>query len=143
MESGSNPVSLSIVVDAPVARVWDALTRPELVREYLFGTEMTADWRVGGAITYRGEWKGAAYEDKGVVKLFEPCRLLVTTHVSTPGHDHTISWELSATDRGTTLTVTQDNNPTPESAEHAGKNWDAVLAGLKRLLEVRTVGQCG
>jgi len=147
---GSNPVSLSIAIEAPVARVWDALTRPELVRQYLFGTEMTADWRVGGAITYRGEWKGAAYEDKGTVMIWEPQRLLVTSYYSPlsgledrPENYQTVSWKLSATDRGTTLTLTQDNNPTPESAEHAGKNWDAVLAGLKRLLEKRPVGQCG
>jgi len=139
---GSNPVSLSIAIEAPVARVWDALTRPELVRQYLFGTEMTADWRVGGAITYRGEWKGAAYEDKGTVIIWEPQRLMVTNHYSPPDQNHTVSWKLSASDRGTTLTLTQDNNPTPESAEHAGKNWDAVLAGLKRLLEKRPVGQC-
>ena len=140
---GSNPVSLSIAIEAPVARVWDALTRPELVRQYLFGTEMTADWRVGGAITYRGEWKGAAYEDKGTVMIWEPQRLLVTSHYSPPDHYHTVSWRLSATDRGTTLTLTQDDNPIPESAEHAGKNWDTVLTGLKRLLEKRPVGQCG
>ena len=146
---GSNPVSLSIAIEAPVARVWDALTRPELVRQYLFGTEMTADWRVGGAITYRGEWKGAAYEDKGTVMIWEPQRLLVTSYYSPlsgledqPENYQTVSWKLSATDRGTTLTLTQDNNPTPEAAEHAGKNWDTVLAGLKRLLEKRPVGQC-
>ena len=146
----SNPVSLCIMVDAPVGRVWDALTRPELVRQYLFGTEMTADWRVGEAITYRGQWQGASYKDKGSVKVFEPRRMLVTTHyhqqnVPKDEHEngHTVSWELSAMDRGTTLTLTQDNNPTPEAAEHAGENWDTVLAGLKRLLEKRPVGQCG
>ena len=147
---GSNPVSLSIAIEAPVARVWDALTRPELVRQYLFGTEMTADWRVGGAITYRGEWKGAAYEDKGTVMIWEPQRLLVTSYYSPlsgledrPENYQTVSWKLSATDRGTTLTLTQDNNPIAESAEHAGKKWDTVLTGLKRLLEKRPVGQCG
>lgn len=143
MLSGANPVCLCINVDASVGRVWDALTKPELVREYLFGTEMTADWRVGGAITYRGEWKGVAYEDTGTVLQFEPRKLLVTTHVSPPDQSHTVSWVLSATDRGTILTLTQDNNPTPESAQHAGKNWDMVLTALKRLLKVRAVGQCG
>ena len=147
---GSNPVSLSIAIEAPVARVWDALTRPELLRQYLFGTEMTADWWVGGAIMYRGEWKGTTYEDKGTVMIWEPQRLLVTSYYSPlsgledrPENYQTVSWRLSATDRGTTLTLTQDNNPTPEAAEYAGKNWDTVLAGLKRLLEKRPVGQCG
>ena len=146
----SNPVSLCIDIDAPVDRVWDALISPDMVRQYLFGTEMTADWRVGGAITYRGQWKSASYEDKGSVKVFEPQRLLVTTHYHPQNgpkdeqeNVHSVSWELSAMDRGTTLTLTQDNNPTPESAAHAANNWDAVLAGLKKLVETRAAGHCG
>ncbi len=49
-------------LDAPCPLVWDALTRPELIRRWLFcppGWTMTAcdeDVRAGGA--YRWEWSG-------------------------------------------------------------------------------------
>jgi len=132
----------SIRIQASAASVWQALTRPELVKQYLFGTEMTADWRIGGAITYRGQWEGKSYEDKGAVKIFQPERLLQTTYFSPlsgledkPENYSAVTYELSETDGGTTLTVTQDNNPTQESADHSAKNWGMVLEGLKKLLE--------
>jgi len=33
------------------------------------------------------------------------------------------------------LTVVQDNNATPEDADHSAQNWSTVLDGLKKLLE--------
>jgi uncharacterized protein YndB with AHSA1/START domain len=132
----------SIVVNASAARVWDALTRPELVKQYLFGTDMTAEWRVGGALTYRGQWEGRSYEDRGTVLAFEPTKLLKTTHFSPlsgledkPENYHTVVYELSETGGRTRLTVTQDNNPTRESAAHSEQNWGVVLEGLKKMLE--------
>jgi len=132
----------SIVVNAPAARVWQALTRPELVKQYLFGTEMTADWRVGGAITYRGQWEGKPYQDKGSVLAFEPEKRLRSTYFSSlsgledkPENYNTVTYELAEAKGRTTLTVTQDNNPSPESAEHSAKNWAMVLEGLKKLVE--------
>ena len=46
------------------------------------------------------------------------------------------------------LTVTQDNNATPEEASHSSQNWKMVLEGIKKLLEVektmkRTLGRSG
>ena len=34
----------TINIDAPTSKVWDALTKPELIKQYLFGTEVTTDW---------------------------------------------------------------------------------------------------
>ena len=30
----------TITINAPAARVWDALTQPELIKRYLFGTQV-------------------------------------------------------------------------------------------------------
>ena len=54
----------SIIVDAPRSKVWNALTDPAMVKQYLFGTTMTTTWKVGDPITYTGEWEGKSYEDK-------------------------------------------------------------------------------
>jgi uncharacterized protein YndB with AHSA1/START domain len=131
-----------VIIDAPAAKVWQALTRPEMVKQYLFGTDLTADWRVGGALTYRGQWQGKSYEDKGTVLAFEPERLLKTTFFSSlsgledkPENYNTVTYELSEKKGRTTLTLSQDNNPTRESAEHSAKNWALVFGGLKKLLE--------
>jgi uncharacterized protein YndB with AHSA1/START domain len=132
----------SVIINAPATRVWEALTRPELVREYLFGTELTADWRVGGSLTYKGQWQGKSYEDKGTVLAFVPGRLLKTTYFSSmsgledkPENYHTVTYELSEQGDKTKLAVTQENIRTRESAEHSAKNWGMVLEGLKKILE--------
>jgi uncharacterized protein YndB with AHSA1/START domain len=132
----------SITIDAPPSRVWQALTSPEMIKEYLFGTEVTSDWQVGSPITYRGEWEGKDYEDKGEVLEVEPEKLFVSTFWSSlsdqeddPENYQTVRYELTPAGAGTRLTVTQDNNQSPEEARHSEQNWKTVLEGMKRLLE--------
>jgi hypothetical protein len=46
-----------------------------------------------------------------------------------------VRYELSPEVDGTRLTVTQDNNSTPDEASHSSQNWKMVLEGIKKLLE--------
>jgi uncharacterized protein YndB with AHSA1/START domain len=129
-------------INAPASKVWDALTKPELIKQYLFGTEVTTDWQVGSPIRYKGEWEGKPYEDKGKIVQIEPRKLLVSTFWSslgglpdTPENYNTVRYELSPAGDATRLTITQDNNPTEEAASHSEQNWQMVLDGIKKLLE--------
>jgi uncharacterized protein YndB with AHSA1/START domain len=132
----------SIIIHADVSRVWEALTQPHLIQQYMFGTEVTTDWKVGSPITYKGTWEGRAYEDKGRVLQVEPGKLLVSTFWSSlsgvpdlPENYKTVRYELSAEGGGTRLTVMQDNNASQEEAEHSEQNWKMVLEGIKKLVE--------
>ena len=132
----------TIRVNAPTSKVWDALTKPNLIKQYLFGTEVTTDWQVGSPITYKGIWEGKAYEDKGRVLQLEPGKLLVSTFWSSlsglpdiPENYKTVRYELSTEGDGTRLTITQDNNGSQEEANHSEQNWKMVLDGMKKLLE--------
>jgi len=132
----------TITINAPTSRVWDALTKPQLIKQYLFGTEVTTDWRVGSPITYKGIWEGKAYADKGRVLQIEPGKLLVSTFWSSLSglpdiseNYKTVRYELSAEGEGTRLTITQDNNDSQEEANHSEQNWKMVLDGIKKLLE--------
>ena len=134
--------SATIIINAPTSKVWSALTRPDLIKQYLFGTEVTTDWRVGSPITYKGQWEGKTYEDKGRILQIEPGRLLVSTFWSSmsglpdiPENYQTVRYELAAEGKGTKLTIVQDNNATQEDANHSAQNWGMVLDGLKKLLE--------
>ena len=129
-------------IHAPASKVWDALTDPGLIKQYLFGTEVNTDWQVGSPITYRGEWEGKTYEDKGKILQIEPEKLLVSTFWSSlaglpdvPENYKTIQYELSPENGGTKLTITQDNNANQEEADHSAQNWNTVLDGMKKLLE--------
>ena len=129
-------------IHAPASQVWDAITKPELIKQYLFGTEVISDWKVGSPITYRGEWQGKPFEDKGKILTMEPGKSLVSTHWSplsgaadSPENYHTVAYTLSEKDGKTEVTITQDNNASEEEKSHSEQNWRQVLEGLKKLLE--------
>ena len=139
---GSHVARASIEINAKAVKVWKALTDPNLIKHYLFGTEAASDWKVGSAITYKGVWQGKAYEDKGTILEIVPNKLLKSTYWSgmsgledKPENYNTVTYELSETRGRTTVTVSQDNNPTRESADHSQGNWAIVLKGMKDLLE--------
>ena len=132
----------AITINAPTARVWDALTQPDLIKQYLFGTQVTTNWEVGSPIVYEGIWEGKAYKDKGTILQVEPGKLLVSTYWSAlsglpdiPENYQTVRYELAAEGGGTRLTIVQDNNASPEDAAYSAQNWSMVLDGLKKLLE--------
>ena len=132
----------TISINAPSSRVWEALTKPELIKKYLFGTTVTTDWQVGSPIIYEGQWEGKTYQDKGIVMQVVPGQLLVSTYWSSmagladvPENYKTVRYEMVSEGPGTRVTVTQDNNATPDEAGHSSQNWKMVLEGIKKLLE--------
>jgi len=60
--------SQSIVVYATPAKAWNVLTNPEIIKEYLYGTETVTDWKPGSEIIFQGEYQGQKYHDKGVIQ---------------------------------------------------------------------------
>lgn len=127
-------------VDASPEQVWRALTDPALVKEYFFGTTVSSEWQVGSAITYSGEWEGAAYEDKGTVLEIDEPRLLVTSFFSpmsgkedVPENYQRVSYRLEPSGEGTLVSVEQDNNQDAAAAEHSSSNWQMILDGLAKV----------
>ncbi|MGN8026035.1 SRPBCC domain-containing protein [Microbacterium sp. 22242] len=47
-----------IRIDAFADRVWQVLTDPQAVREFMFGTTVLTDWKPGSPIRWQGEWQG-------------------------------------------------------------------------------------
>jgi len=128
------------LVNAPLEKVWDALTKPELVKQYMFGTDMSVTaWEVGGSISYKGQWEGKAYEDKGKILAFEPQKLLKASYWSSMGgkEDKPENYEI------TTYSLSEENgqtklsiiHETPEKGNESTNNWQMVLDGLKKVVE--------
>jgi uncharacterized protein YndB with AHSA1/START domain len=132
----------AITIAADASTVWDALTNPALIKQYLFGTDAVSDWKVGNPVRFRGEWQGARYEDKGTVQRSEPGRVLAYTYWSSfsglsdrPENYATVTFELSRESGGTRLAVAQENVADEQAREHSQKNWGIVLDAMKKLLE--------
>jgi uncharacterized protein YndB with AHSA1/START domain len=52
----------TINIKASTQKVWDALTKPELVKLWQYGSELTTNWNVGSEIKFRTEWEGKVFE---------------------------------------------------------------------------------
>jgi uncharacterized protein YndB with AHSA1/START domain len=132
----------SISINAPTAKVWNALTNPDVIKQYMFGTTVISDWKEGSPIVWKGEWQGKTYEDKGVILKLKPERLIQYSHFSPlsgkpdlPENYHTVTIELMTKEAGTTVSLSQDNNETEQAREHSEQNWKMMLDSLKKLLE--------
>ena len=130
------------LVEASVNRVWTALTDPKDVKEYLFGTNLKTDWKVGSPVTFEGEYDGHEYKDKGEVKVYdEPSELAYTYWSSMSGKDDQpsnygmVTFKLTEEAGKTRVSVSQTGNDTEESRDHSEKNWKAALEGLKKVCE--------
>lgn len=132
----------STTIAAPIARVWEALTSPELIRQWFFGVDTETDWKKGSPIVHRGQYRGKPYEDRGEILEIAPPRLLVHSHWSpvsglpdAPEHYERVSWELSEREDGTELTIREPNLASEEARATSEQSWRLVLENLKKLLE--------
>ena len=129
-------------IKASADKVWNALTNPEMIKKYMFGTTVVSDWKEGSKIVWKGEWEGKSYEDKGKILQIEDQKKLQYSHYSplsglhdNPENYHIVTIDLARKDNETMVTLTQDNNPDEKTKDHSEKNWKMMLASLKKLLE--------
>lgn len=133
--------TVDVSISASPQQVWRALTEPEQIRAYFFGADVETSWRPGDPISWKGEYDGQAYEDKGEVLEVEPERRLVVTHYSPltgrpdePDNYHRVSWKLEDVGDHTEVAVEQ-TLVADEAAEQATENWTNVLRQLKEHVE--------
>jgi len=129
-------------IAAPADRVWDALTNPEKIRQYMMGATVASNWTPGSAITWKGEIKGRAFEDKGRIQRIEPKKLLEYTHYSPmsgepdiPEKYHLVTVTLTPDGDSTRVDLAQTNNATDDARKHSEDNWNQMLAGMKKIVE--------
>ena len=136
----------SVLINAPVANVWQALTDPTLIKQYYFGVNALGEWKEGNTINFKGEWQGRSIEGKGKVLQLQDQRLLKHSYWSNssgladlPENYHIVTYKLRAEDAHTRLVITEENLATKEMKEQSSKLWDMILSNLKKLLEPERV----
>jgi uncharacterized protein YndB with AHSA1/START domain len=138
--------TLTLEVSTPIkvtkAVLWEALTNPEQIKKYLFGTETKTDWKVGSPITFSGTWEEKPYVDKGTLLEIEKEKLIKYSYWSSfsgtedvPENYANVCYFISDYEGKTLFTVTQDGHKTEETREHSKQNWQSILNSLKELLE--------
>jgi uncharacterized protein YndB with AHSA1/START domain len=142
MDTSNLIAQASTTIAAPKAAVWEALTNPTLIKQYMFGADVVSAWQEGSPIIWRGELKGRRYEDKGTILKLVPQHTLQYSHYSPlsgmpdePQNYHTVTIEILGQDTLTHVSLSQDNNASAEERDHSAKNWATMLQGLKGLVE--------
>jgi uncharacterized protein YndB with AHSA1/START domain len=135
-------VTVSRKIKAPKEKIWQTITTPDYIRNFLFGTTVSTTWKEGSAITFEGNWQGKTYSDKGKIVTFEPEKTLKHTFWSSlsgkedkPENYVMVTYEINDNGDSCELIITQDGVKTEDEQKHLQDNWGKVADGIKRLAE--------
>ena len=134
-----------ITINAPVAKVWEALITPEITRQYMYGCDVISDWRIGSSVAWKGAADAVIYVIGDLV-AFEPNQLLSFTvfdphgkYENIPENYLTSTYQLSAVGGQTLVKVSQGDYAKVEDGEKRFQDsvsgWNATLEALKKILE--------
>lgn len=142
-------VKKTITLDAEVAKVWEALTKPNMIKKYMQGIEIVSDWKVGSPILWIETLKeGEMIQGKGSIEKIEARKLLQFTtldmnaqYSDVPSNYVQATYELTPKLGKTILSVTQGDYSRVEDGNkrfnEANENWNQTLSALKQFIENR------
>lgn len=129
-------------INAPVESVWNALTKPELVKQWQYGSDLITDWKVGSEIRFRNQWEDKVFEQWGKIIEVNPHTLIqYSLFFPRPGvedkpeHYFIMSYVLTEENQSVRLEIIkEDNRPEAIQEEPQGEE-NPILKGLKTLIE--------
>jgi uncharacterized protein YndB with AHSA1/START domain/DNA-binding transcriptional ArsR family regulator len=116
------------------AKLWDALTNPEMTRQYYYSSRVFTDLKVGGKFAYTGP-DGELNLDGEIIEIV-PEKKLVTTFKATwapEGEPTRVMFEIEPMGEACKLTMTHFDYEKSRAGVEMG--WPMIVAGLKTLLE--------
>jgi uncharacterized protein YndB with AHSA1/START domain len=127
-----------IYIEAPAAKVWEALTQGEHTRHF-WSRYVQSEWRVGSRVEFLRADKSKLSHDGEVLEIDPPRRLVMTFDVSAEGLGEPasrVTYELEELHGATKLRVIHDGFA-PDSAVLKGvsNGWPQILSSLKTYLE--------
>ena len=135
-------VEKSIGINAPASKVWEALTNPDLTKEWIkqfwpdFGI-LESDWNLGSPVLWKDS--NGKIDIQGKVIAVVPYKMLRFSFKADTPLQEEITYRLEEQDGHTLLTISQgDFGNTPEHEEcypGAVAGWDMNLPKIKELAE--------
>ena len=135
--------NISIIkLNASPEKVWDALTNPEKVKLWQFGSDLITTWEIGSNIEFVTEWKGQIFKQWGKVleikinecikySLFAPRPDLEDK----PENYFIMNYLLTPENGQTKLEIIQEDNRPNAVQEKPQGEENPVLQSLKNLVE--------
>lgn len=137
------PTNISTInIKASPEKVWETLTRPELVKLWQYGSDLTTDGKVGDDIRFKTAWEDKIFEQWGKLLEIKPNELLrYSLFAPRPGLEDKpenyfeMNYVLTGENDGTKLVILQiDNRPGAKQEEPQGEE-NPVLQLLKQTAE--------
>jgi uncharacterized protein YndB with AHSA1/START domain len=128
-----------IYIKTTPERLWDAITNPELRRQYSFGVGVESEWTNGSPYKAVHPAAGIAIAEGENLEVDPPRRLvqsftaLWSDDVKAEGTSR-VTWEIEPVGDSCRLTVVHDQLRDGAHGELYG-GWPMILSGLKTLLE--------
>ena len=140
------PAIAFITLDVPRTDTWTALTNTDVIEQYVLGSAVETEWKVGGRLVCRAE--GGTANEIGEILAFESEQLLEFSCLGSrlgshgePEEAHNVTVVLTSKGKQTRVSVIQDNNPNDEARALAEKHWARILGSLKEYVESDTANQ--
>lgn len=129
----------AIIIDAPATKVFEALTQPELVKQWQFGKTVQSNWQTGGPIKFIAETEGIVLEQWGTILDIRPNELLkynlftpATGIEEKPEHYNITSYILTNDNGKTQIELIQEDN---RPFGFAPATLKPILVALKKVVE--------
>ena len=142
-----NELKKSILLNAEPDAVWDMLTNPDKIEQYMFGSRINTDWQPGSKVDFYMPKAGQEIivVTGEVIRSDQP-RLLEhtlfpvgSTMEDIPENYLTVTYELLPVDGGTELTVSQRDFSSVAQGEKryqdSQNGWKLVLPKMKEIVE--------
>ncbi len=136
--AGPEEKVFEIYIRTTPERLWQAITDPQMRRQYSFGAQVASDWKPGSPYELATQSGGelAAGENLEVDpprRLVQSFNALWSDEVRSEGTSR-VTWEIEPVGDSCRLTVTHDELRKDAHGELYG-GWPMILSGLKTLLE--------
>ena len=129
-------------VESDLERIWEILTSPKYIKQYLYGTEAISDWKEGSSIRFKGVWEGTPYEEYGTIMSFQRPQVFKYTYFTAqyglpdrPENYSIIENKLTAENGVVTIHLTQSGFTSEDRLEHSIENWKQCLEIIKGIAE--------
>jgi uncharacterized protein YndB with AHSA1/START domain len=131
-----------ITINAPLQKVWDTITKPELVKLWQYGSDLFTTWEIGSDIKFRTTWEDNVFEQWGKVLVVKQNELVkYSLFAPRPGFEDkpenyfNMNYVLTNENGQTKLEIIQeDNRPNAVQEEPQGEE-NPILQSLKQIAE--------
>lgn len=132
----------TIKLNASPDKVWEALTIPEKVKLWQFGSDLITTWEVGSSIEFITEWEGQIFKQWGTILEMKPNKIIkYSLFAPRPGLEDKpenyfiMNYVLTSENGQTKLEIIQeDNRPNAVQEEPQGEE-NPILQSLKNIVE--------